>query len=227
MTPEINEILKRLATAKGVTVTLIAVFLFIFVWSNIDFLTEVTFTVRKSDETAQSLTVRDKVKAKHEGLPELAIRKVLLPPAPRDLPVIVVFELANPGSGIVHNVRGSFDFGSAKVLNYELLGPSPDSVTASPPGSSLITITVQEMGPGESVYLYAQTSLPTFKAVTLSSTDLVSPVILTFETFRARTDNENPDFISFLYFLAGAFILVMSVYLTSALVMFLNRWFKL
>ena len=39
MTPEINELLKKIATAKGITAVLVIVFLGIFVWRNLDFLT--------------------------------------------------------------------------------------------------------------------------------------------------------------------------------------------
>lgn len=227
MTPEINKFFKRLATAKGITVALIFVFLAIFIWSNFNFLTEVTFTLRKPEESTQSPPARDKAKAKYEGVPQLAVGKVLLPPTPRSLPSIVVFELTNPGSGIVHSVRGSFDFGPAKVIGYEVLGPSSESVTTSPSGTSIVAITLQELGPQESAYLYAQTSLPTFNSVTLSSTDLVSPVVFTFETLQSRSDIRSGTFVGFLYVLAGAFILVMATYLTIALMTFLNRAFKL
>ena len=67
MTPEINEFLKRAATAKGITVILLFLtFLAIFVWRNIDLLTEISFTLRKPDQAA-SPEARREVKEKHTG----------------------------------------------------------------------------------------------------------------------------------------------------------------
>lgn len=227
MTPEIKEFLKWLATAKGLTVALILVFMAIFVWRNIDFITEISFTLHKPDQTKSSPEARKEIKAKNEGIPMLAVGMVIVPPAPRGLPSIVVFEIKNPGTGITHNVRVSIDLGSAKLIGYEVLGLRPDQSSGTTAGTSLLNIQLEEIGPKESIYVYAQTSTPTFQKIVLSSTDLVSPITYSYDNFREGSSNNHDGFFAFLDFLGGSFLLVMSVYLTLVLITWLNKLFKL
>jgi len=174
MTPELNELLKKIATAKGITALLIIAFLAIFIWRNLDFLTEVTFTLRKPDTKTEAKATE--TQKKNAGVPQLVIGEVMLPPSPRKLPYFAVFEIKNSGSVPTTNVRVALDFGAAKVVAYEVIGPKTEEVSGSDSGQSIIKLDIAQLGPKESAYLYVQTSNPSFKSIALSSSDTSSVV---------------------------------------------------
>ena len=78
MTEEFNNFLKRVGTAKGLTVILIVVFLGLFVWKNIDFLTEISFTLKKQEPSISSAKP-DTPDEKSSGIPTTNSRKMFEP----------------------------------------------------------------------------------------------------------------------------------------------------
>lgn len=225
MTPELNELLKKVASAKGITAVLIIVFLGIFVWRNLDFLTEVSFTLKKADSKTEAKS-KGSEKA-GSGVPQLAIGEVLLSPSPRKLPSFAVFEIKNPGSAPTTNVRVVLDLGAAKVDAYEVIGPKSDEVSGSAAGQSVINLDIVQLRPQESAYIYIQTNNPSFRKIALSSNNTPSVVEYSYKNYlESKEPNRTPTFTGFLFFLLGGFLLVMSFYFTIVLIQKLNKWLK-
>ena len=228
MTPELNELLKKIATAKGITALLIIAFLAIFIWRNLDFLTEVTFTLRKPETKTETKIKATETEKKNTGVPQLALGEVMLPPSPRKLPYFAVFEIKNSGSVPTKDVRTTLDFGAAKVVAYEVIGPKKEEVSGSDTGQSIIKLNIVQLGPKESAYLYVQTSNPSFKSIALSSSDTTSVVEYSYSNYlEEKKSRGSPTFMGYLLFLLGGFLLVMTFYLTAALIQKLNKWLKL
>lgn len=225
MTPEINEFIKKVSTAKGITVLLILFFLAIFVWKNLDFLAEVSFTFKKEKTTKIDPKRNDKTK---HGVSQLELGKIIIPPCPAKLPSILVFEIKNPGSAITKDVHINLDLGVAKVIAYEVIGPKGEDTKGSGSNKSILNIDVKQIRPHESIYLYLQTSIPTFKKISLSSDSTIRVEDFTLTDFLSSEESRtNPTFNGFLLFLLGGFILVMSFYFTGILISKLNKYFKM
>lgn len=226
MTPEINELLKKIATAKGITAVLIIVFLAIFVWRNLDFLTEVSFTMKKSDTKVESKNASSK--QNNSGIPQLSLGEIILSPIPRKLPSFAVFEIKNPGSAPTTHIRVAINFGVAKVVAYEVIGPKQEDVKGSDPEQSVLNLDIAQLRPQESAYIYVQTSTPSFKKIALSSSDTTTVIEYTYRDFLESKDSSRPPaFTSYLFFLLGSFLLVMTIYFTVALIQKLNKWLNL
>lgn len=226
MTPEIQEILKKISSAKGLTVLLVVVFLSIFVWKNLDFLTEISFTFKNSNQ--ESVSTKKGENKKEHGVPRLELGEIILPPIPVKLPSVVVFEVKNPGTATVVNAHISIDYGAAKVISYEVLGPRKEEYSIAPPEQSIITIELKKLRPNESVYIYAHTSFPSFKRISLSSENVNSETIYTYNNYlNQKSTGVTPTFNGFLFFLLGGFILVMTIFSTAVLISKLNKWLKL
>lgn len=225
MTPEINEFIKKVSTAKGITVLLILFFLALFVWKNLDFLTEVSFTFKKEETTKVDSSTK---KETSNGIPQLELGKILIPPSPEKLPSIVVFEIKNPGSAITKEAHINIDLGAAKVIEYEIIGPKEEDVKTSGTNKSILNIDIKQVRPHESIYLYLHTSIPTFKKISTSSENTLGVKDFTLNDFLSKEeDKSSPSFSGFLLFLLGGFILVMSFYFTIILISKLNRFFKM
>lgn len=226
MTPEINELLKKIATAKGITAVLVIVFLGIFVWRNLDFLTEVSFTMKKPETKAETKSTGSK--QNNSGVPQLSLGEIILPPSPRKLPSFAVFEIKNPGSAPTTHVRVAIDFGVAKVMAYEVIGPKQEDVSGSDPEQSVLNLDIAQLRPEESAYVYVQTNNPSFKKIALSSSDTTPVVVYTYRDFlEAKDSSSSPGFRGYLFFLLGGFLLVMAIYFTVAIIQKLNKWLNL
>lgn len=226
MTPELNELLKKIATAKGIVAVLVIVFLGIFVWRNLDFLTEISFTMKNSDAKQEAKSAGSK--QANSGVPQLALGEITLPPSPRKLPSFAVFEIKNPGSAPTTHVRVAIDFGVAKVVAYEVIGPKQGDVSGSDPDQSVLNVDIATLHPAESAYVYVQTTNPSFKKIALSSSDTTGVTEYTYHDFlEAKDANRTPAFKGFLFFLLGGFLLVMAIYFTVALIQKLNKWLNL
>jgi len=222
---ELKDILKKVATAKGVTAILIIVFIGIFVWKNLDFLTEVQFTLKKLDKKTE--TQKSELEKKASGVPQLAFGEIVLSPASKKLPSIVVFRIDNPGSAVTKAIRIVINFGPTKVIEYEVIGPKEEDVTGSNAGQSVINLDINELRPHESTYIYALTSYPSFDKIAISSNDTTSVIEYTYKDYLAKKQPEaSPNFFTFLKFLFGAFIVVMVIYFTGVMIIIINNWLK-
>lgn len=225
MTPEINALLKKIATAKGVTAILIILFLGIFVWRNLDFLTEISFTMKKADTKEETKSTTSK---NESGIPQLSLGEIILPPTPRKLPSFAVFEVKNPGDAPTTHVRIAIDLGASKVIAYEVIGPKQEDISGSDPDQSVLNVDIAALRPQESAYIYVETNNPTFRKIALSSNDTTGVVEYTYRDYIERKEGSHtPGFTGFLLFLLGGFLLVMAIYFTVALIQKLNQWLKL
>jgi hypothetical protein len=229
MTPEINEFLKRITTAKGITMLIVVLFLAIFIWKNLDFFTEVSFTL-KNDKTNASKTTAGKTAEKDKeivGTPALALGDLLIPPTPAKLPSIMVFEVKNPGSDVTKDIRINIDLGTAKVIEYEIIGPKSDEAQGSEAGISILNIDIKQIRPHESLYIYIHSSVPTFKRISLSSKSTSGVEEFTLNDYlKNKGATSKSDFANFLLIIASIFIVVMSIYFTMVLISKLNKWLK-
>ncbi|TYB32723.1 MAG: hypothetical protein FXF49_10025 [Flexistipes sinusarabici] len=225
MTTEIKALLKKISTAKGITVLLIVFFLSVFIWKNLNFLTQVSFTFK--NESAQSSS-KQETKNKNKGVAQMDFGNIFIPPSPKKLPAIVVFEIKNDGSAIAKNARINIDLGASKVIGYEVIGPKQNDVSGSEIGSSMLNIDLKLIRPHESAYIYIQVSTPTFKKVAISSDSTAGVKDITLgEYLETGSDRSTPTFQGFLLFLLGGFILTISVYFTIVLLSKLNKLLKM
>ncbi len=224
MTPEINELIKKITSAKGVTVLLVLFFLGVFIWKNLDFLTEVSFTFKRDNASGEQVSSD---KEKSSGTAQLDFGQTIVPPSPEKLPSIVVFEIRNPGSALTENVRVSIDLGVAKSIDYEVIGPKANEVSASAAGKPILNIDIEQLRPRESAFIYIHSTVPTFKRVAISSSNTIGAKELTLGEFMSEGSSNGPKFSGFLLFLAGGFLLVMSTFFTIALISKLYKWMKL
>ncbi len=224
MTPEINELIKKITSAKGVTALLVFFFLGVFIWKNLDFLTEVSFTFKR-DNVSEEQVSSDKEEA--SGVAQLDFGQTIVPPSPEKLPSIVVFEIQNPGSALTENVRVNIDLGVTKSIGHEVIGPKASEVSASEAGKPILNVDIKQLRPRESAYIYIHTTEPTFKRVAISSSNTTGVKELTLGEFMNVESGSRPTFSGFLLFLAGGFLLVMSAFFTLALISKLNKWMKL
>ena len=118
MTPEINDFLKKITTAKGIVVLLIAVALGIFVWHNFNFLSEVTFTIKNHDSNT-STTSQKKDLDKTKGYVEISLEDAFIPPATKNIPTVMSFKIANNSNRDASSLRVFIDVGNAKI--YKML----------------------------------------------------------------------------------------------------------
>ena len=221
MLKEFDSILKKMATAKGLLILLLVALFGIFVWKNFNFLTEVTFSIKNPGATNPSQVANASAVSKHSTFPQLAIGKVILPPAPKELPTIIVFEIDNPGTGVTNNIRISLDLGSAKAIGYEVLGANKLESQQNSLGTSIIGTVIDKIGPGEHAYFYVHCSQPTFTKISLSSPDVFGSVEYDYKKYRSSYESDHPDkFKTFLYVLFGIFIMVMGIYFTAMLIQF-------
>ncbi len=223
MEKEIAKILRRISTSKWIILAFISGIIAIFVWINFDFLTEVSFTLRKD---AQTPTAEEKSDDDKPNTARLVLGDIILPPNPERLPSIVVFEIKNPSGDSASNVRISIDYGASKVIAYEILGPSTDEVMVSESGRSILNIDIAQVRPHESAYIYAQTSIPTFRKITVSSETTSSVIDYTIKDHndKVQPNNKPIKFQEFLWFLFGGFIVVMSVFFTYVLIQKISDW---
>lgn len=217
--------LKKAASAKGLLVILLAVFIGIFVWRNFNFLTEITFSIKNPVQAAAIQPTKEIKRSNFTPYPELGIGKVLLPPAPKDLPSIMVFEINNPGTGETKNIRVSLDLGSSKVIGFEIIGANNSESKQPVLGTSMLTTTIDKIGPAEHAYLYIHCSEPVFRKLTVSSPDVFNSVEKTYNDANSNSGSDNNlNFNTFLYIVFGFFIVVMTLYFTFLLIGFLNKY---
>ncbi len=227
------DLVKKLLKVKWILIIFFAVFLGIFVGRNFKFLSEVTFTLKNPGITTK-ITKEEPVKEAQTCCPHLKIGQVLVPPTPEKLPVIVVFEVRNSGEAIARQVRVFIDFGSSKVIAYEVIGPRKDFVSGSEPGRSVINLEIKYLHPHESAYIYAQTSHAVFSQIVLSSSDTLSAIEYNYSNYLAKTkiktrrDGAMPDwFVTFLYILAAAVLVTFTIYFVLVLIEKFNKWLKM
>ena len=227
MLREFDSILKKAATAKGLLVIILSLLIGIFIWRNFNFLTEVTFSIKNPAASTSSQQPKESTNTRVDKLPQLSIGKVILPPAPKSLPAIMVFEISNPGTGTTNNIHISLDLGSAIVTAFEIIGANSIDNQQALLGTSILSTSIDKIGPSEHVFLYVQCSQPIFDKITISSPDVFSPVELLFNTYIKNNQHNNstePDgFRILLYFVLGTFIIVMGIYMTLLLITFLNK----
>ena len=228
MEQDVIKLLKKIVKVKWIAIILIAIFLGIFVSRNSKFFSEITFTLKP--ETSNK-SKEEQLKDRQTCCPHLKIGQVLVPPTAKKLPVIVVFEVRNSGEAIARQVRVFIDFGSSKVIAYEVIGPRKDFVSGSETGSSIINLEIKYLRPHESAYIYAQTSHAVFSKIVLSSSDTLSAIEYTYSNYLAKTktskDGAMPDwFVTFLFILVGSVLVVFTGYFVIVLIQKLNKWLK-
>ena len=158
----------------------------------------------------------------------MAFGEILVPPSSETLPSFLVFEVKNPGSDVAKDVHINIDLGVAKVIGYEVIGPNTADVQSSEPGRSILNVDIKQLRPHENIYIYIQSSSPTFKRVSLSSSNTIGVKDFTLKDYIAEKEvGSAPTFQGFLLFLAGGFTLVMSGYFTLVLIFKLNKWLKM
>lgn len=225
MLKEVDSLLKKAATAKGLLVILLSIFIGIFVWRNFNFLTEITFSIKKPTSTSASQTQKESTNSKSSSNPQLEFGKIILPPAPKELPAIMVFEIANPGTGETNNIRVSLDLGSSRALGYEILGAKIADPLQPILGTSMLTTIIEKIGPTEHAYLYVYCSQPSFSRITASSPDVHGSIEYKYSDINSSKDSENAsDFKTFLYVILSIFIVVMGIYFTILLIQILDKY---
>lgn len=224
MIEEIQEILKKVSTAKGITLFIVLFFLAIFVWSNMDFLTEVSFTFKNGEQ--ESTSKAEKEKDESSGYPKLELGELYLPPAPVKSPSIVVFEIKNPGSDTAKNTHVSIDYGASKIISYEIIGLKKTEYSAPPAENSIITIDIKNLRPNESAYVYAHTSYPSFNRISFSSENVTREVVYTYKDYLNKQSGSSfPGFTIFLQFLAAFVLVITTIFFTFGILGKLNKLF--
>lgn len=225
MSSEIRALFKKILTAKGITALLVLFFLAVFIWKNLDFLTEVSFTFK--NEPAQKSDIK-KEEHKSNGVAQIDFGNIFVPPTPEKLPSIVVFEIKNAGTAITENARINIDLGASKVIGYEVIGPRKTDVSGSEVGNSILNIDIKVIRPHESAYVYIQSSTPIFKKISISSDSTTGVKDFTISEYLEDGSVRNtPIFQGFLLFLLGGFILTISIYFTFVLISKLNKWLEI
>jgi len=226
VTPEINDFLKKITTAKGVVVLLVAIGIAIFVWHNFNFLTEVTFTIKNHDSNATS-AIPKKDSEKTTGYVHIELEKAFVPPATKNIPSVMFFKIVNNGNKDASSLRVFVDIGAAKIYRYETIGAS--KITSDfDQNASVIGLNIDTLRANENIYICLETSSPEFSKLVVSSPDMPTPLnIDKIASLSSNTDNTGITFIGALKFLLFMLLLIFSFYLLFVLIRKLNGLFKL
>ena len=174
MTPEINDFLKKITTAKGIVVLLIAVALGIFVWHNFNFLSEVTFTIKNHDSNT-STTSQKKDLDKTKGYVEISLEDAFIPPATKNIPTVMSFKIANNSNRDASSLRVFIDVGNAKIYKYEFIGASK-ATSDFEQNASVIGLNIETLKSNENIYICLETSSPNFSKLVVSGDGINEPI---------------------------------------------------
>lgn len=220
-----NDFLKaieRLANAKGIATLLILGIVAFFVYRNADLISEVTFKVKHDTSSAiQPAPVT------RRGNAAFQIANVYLAPIDFAIPSPFIAEIRNSGLG-AGGGEVIIDFGGASVGQFEVQPAAAATLVSGGVGGGTLKLHLVNLSPDESVYIYALLSEPTFRRIVVNADESGLQTTLEHSQYLARAADSvtpTPGFVTFLWFLAGVFILVMAIYFTVALIAFLNRFF--
>lgn len=217
MTPEINKFFKILSSAKGIVLALVILILGIFIWNNLDFMSEVTFTI-KNEATGDS---------KKEAKAYLDFGSIFIPPSPKHLPTIIVFEVKNPSDVVSRNARINIDLGTSKAIDYEVIGPNVNDVSKTTPGTSLINIDLKLIRPHESAFIYIQSTNSTFKRISISSDTSDYTKDFTLNDYLTRDNTSKPTALDMLLFVIGTTALLFFIFIMVGVARKINKKYDL
>src|SRR5690606_238555 len=115
-----------------------------------------------------------------------------------------------------------------KAIAYEVISSDEAGVKVSGVGRSVFGVDIGSLHPKETAYIYVQADSPVFRKITVSSEDVTGVLQYTYQDYlnETKSGRRNSTFVGFLLFLLAGFLLVMTIYLTVALIHVLNRWLK-
>lgn len=221
----VNDFLKaieRLANAKGIAALLVLLLVAFFVYRNVDLISGVTFTVNRDTSSAVQ-----RAPATPRGNAAFEIASVQLAPIDFALPSPFIAEIRNSGQ----EAGGGdviVDFGGASIEQFEVQPAAAATLVSGGTGAGTLKLRLPNVSRGESIYIYALLSSPTFRRIVVNADESHLQTTLEHSQYLARQSGAvtpEPGFVTFLWVLAGLFIIVMSFYLTIVLITFLNGFF--
>ena len=156
----LEKILTKFATAKGVVVIVIAAVLVFFVIKNFDFISKVTFEI-SPDKTV-------KKDPQFHAIPhDIQLRRVQIPPVLLDVPPYFFAEFANRNRLPAKNVEFLIDLGASKQERVAVR-PKDRCSIVSQEDISLIRVRCTSLNGGESVFVQAVLTHPLYRRITIT-----------------------------------------------------------
>jgi hypothetical protein len=229
---DIKKLFNQVANAKVITLIIVGIFVGILIWKNSDFISEVSITIKndKNTEIAKK-TSKENQKKKSHLQSDLTISDILLPPHSEKLPSIIVIEINNIGKASALNVKINIDLGIAKIIEYEVIGFSSDSIPNNLSQTSIINISLKEIRPKENGYIYLHTNAPIFKNISISSKDIEKIYSISLREYLQKNNTaqyfKGPTISGTLEVMTIFFMWVMGIYFTLLLIAYISSKTKL
>jgi hypothetical protein len=228
--------IERLANLKGIVILLLILIVSFFVYRNLDFITEITFKVDKSKQTAQSDSSKQNANNQTAkpvsagGYAEFEILDLSLSPIDFRLPKYFYFEVHNKSNAGAYNVTVTIDLGRANLTDIEVRSASVVQVFRSDSVSNLVKVNLSFIGKEESAYFYLLLTNPSYKRISVSSSNMITDLVRKYDGPQINSVSSgfiSDEFMTFIRILAGIVLIVFTIYSLYVIISFLNRLFKL
>lgn len=160
---KIEQIIAKLATAKGVVILIIVAAIAIFVANNFSFLSKVTFEL-----SPEKIAKTESKKQSRTAVPQdIRLRRVQVPPVLLELPPYFLAEFVNTSHFRAEKIDFLIDLGASKAEKVTLR-PKDKCSLGSPEDFSQIRVFCSALNSKESVFVQAVLSAPTYRKIVIA-----------------------------------------------------------
>jgi len=234
------KLLEKVATAKGIVFVFILTMLCFFVYKNLDFITEIKFTIDKSQgiTKTQNSPIQNNVKKdeKQSLAMDLRFEKIELSPIDFKLPSYFLVEIKNHAPINTNEVDIQINFGDSSYERYEI---SPKDICKNLTDlndKSILKIKCSNLIPNESVYIYAMLNHPVFNNISGVVKDRfrvgnIRTINYTYDNYkdskRSKMSFFSGDVIGFFQFIFCVALIPLVGYLVLAILVFIEKLLKI
>lgn len=202
---EFTKLVSKLATAKGIVALLIVVMLLIFVYRNLDFITEISFkidrpapaSVERQEEKETAQTSATSPESKPRSSPFINIHNAYLTPMRFEVPSALYFELTNAATYSGFETTISIDVGRARASAVDWIPKSSCESSPEAAEQPIVTILCPEIAAKETIYFQLLLSVPEVREIVIRSSGMTYPKELSSEDlFGEEESRDDEAFIS-------------------------------
>lgn len=207
---KIEQIIAKLATAKGVVLLIIVCAIAFFVVKNFSFLSKVTFEL-----SPEKIAKGEIKKPSHTAVPQdIQLRRVHVPPVLLELPPYFLAEFVNNSNFPAEKVEFLIDLGASKAEK-TTLRPKDKCSLGSQEDLSQIRVICSALNSKESVFVQAALSVPIYRKIVISLNGEIAREVSASSDL--DTPSSNTEFADVLLWGVKAFVVVVGAILLIVL----------
>ncbi len=224
---KIEQIIAKLATAKGVVILIVVAAIAFFVAKNFSFLSKVTFEL-----SPEKIAKAETKKSSHTAAPQdIQLRRVQVPPVLLELPPYLLAEFVNTSNFPAEKVEFLIDLGASKAEKVTLR-PKDKCSFGSSEDISQVRVVCSSLNSKESVFVQAVLSAPTYrKIVILLNGEMAREISPSGDRDLLSTDTEFSDVLlwgvkAFVVIVGAILLIILGYHVISTFSSFCERAFN-